>query len=365
SYDPKNPVFSPFGTYLPVPPDLKTTVQYSWNFGLQRQISPNWFASATYLGTHIAHVWNAVELNPGTLVPGITPAAANLNARRALNLAVPGTQLGYVTQYDDGGTQGYNGLLLVTNWRMRNNITVNANYSWSHCIGLPLITLLNPGANYIHQGFGQNVGVVDRNSDVGDCDQDRRQVANVTIVAQMPKFRSKFASIAGNGWTFSSSVVARSGKPLTLVTGQTDPVTGFGGNSPGTQRPNLVLADPIAPTKGQSCGSPGSFCVQYLNPKAFQAPAIGTFGNLGQGSIVGPGFWEWDGAISRSFNVTERHKVELRFEGFNITNSFHPGNPGLSTGSANTFGIIQSDATPPSATTAPARVLQFAMKYVF
>jgi carboxypeptidase family protein/TonB-dependent receptor-like protein len=396
TYNKSNPVFPPFGTYLPVPPNLNTTVQYSWNLGVQRQITQSWFASATYLGTHIAHLWNAVELNPGTYVPGncsagqfgltaaqiaINPActqAGNLNQRRALNRAVPGTQLGYVTQYDDGGTQGYNGLLLNSTWRLRNNVNVNANYTWSHCIGLPLITLLNPGANYIHQGYGQNIGAVDRNADVGDCAQDRRQIANITLVAQTPKFSSRLARLVGTGWTFASSVVARSGSPLTIVTGATDPATGFGGNSPGTQRPNLVLTDTASPARGEGCKNTFP-CVQWLNPAAFRAPAPGTFGNLGQSSILGPGFWEWDGAISREFTIREQQRVEIRFEGFNITNSFHPGNPGLATGSANTFGLITNDATPPpgvsgpgnpgnitgSSTNAPARVLQFALKYVF
>jgi len=256
-------------------------------------------------------------------------------------------------------------LLLSSTWRLHNNVSANANYTWSHCIGLPLITLLNPGANYIHQGFGQNSGVADRNADGGDCAQDRRQVANITLVAQTPKFSNRFARIAGSGWTFASTVVARSGAPLTIVTGATDTTTGFGGNSPGTQRPNLLLTDTASPTQGQSCGSPGAFCVQWLNPKAFAAPSPGTFGNLGQSSVLGPGFWQWDGAISRQFQVHEGQRVEIRFEGFNITNSFHPGNPGLSTGSANTFGVITTDATPPAATTAPARVMQFALKFVF
>jgi hypothetical protein len=105
--------------------------------------------------------------------------------------------------------------------------------------------------------------------------------------------------------------------------------------------------------------------VQFLNPKAFGAPALGTFGNLGQSSILGPGFWQWDGAVSRQVVIREGQKLEIRFEGFNITNSFHPGNPGLSTGSGNTFGVITQDATPPAATTAPARVMQFALKYTF
>ena len=364
NYDKKNPVFAPFGTYLPVPPNLNTTVQYSWNLGLQRQIIPSWFGSATYLGNHIIHLWNAVELNPGVFIPG-NSTAANLNQRRALNLAVPGTQIGNLTQYDDGGTQGYHGLLLSSSWRFHNNVSLNGNYTWSHCIGLPLITLLNPGANYIHQGFGQNVGPANRNLDVGDCAQDRRQVANITMVAQTPKFTNRIARISASGWTFASTVVARSGAPLTIVTGATDAVTGFGGNSPGTQRANLLQSDTASPTEGASCGSPGAFCVQYLNPRAFATPTPGTFGNLGQGSILGPGFWQWDGALSRQFEVREGQKLEFRFEGFNITNSFHPGNPGLSTGSANTFGVITQDATPPSATSAPARVMQFALKYVF
>ncbi|MEQ1948102.1 MAG: carboxypeptidase regulatory-like domain-containing protein [Bryobacteraceae bacterium] len=376
NYDPKNPVFAPFGTYLPVPPSLRNTMQYSWNFGVQRQITPNLFASATYLGTHIIHLWNAVELNPGVFIPGTCAAgqyglsaagactqASTLNARRALNLSTPGTQLGNLTQYDDGGTQGYHGLLLSANWRMKNNLSINANYTWSHCIGLPLITLLNPGANYIHQGFGQNIGAANRNLDVGNCDQDRRHVANITMVASTPKFSNRAIRLVGSNWTFSSALQARTGQYYTIVTGATDNATGFGGNSPGTQRVNQVLEDPNSPSKGSSCATAG--CVLWLNPAAFQAPALGTFGNMGQNALLGPGFWQWDGAVTRQFNLTESQRLELRFEGFNITNSFRPGNPGRGTGAANSFGVILNDATPPAATTAPARVMQFALKYVF
>ncbi|PWU04487.1 MAG: hypothetical protein C5B51_16690 [Terriglobia bacterium] len=378
NYNPGKPVFAPYGTYLPVPANLNTHIQYSWNLGVQRQIAPSWFASATYLGTHIIHVWNAVELNPALYIPGNCAAgqygltapgpcsnASNVNQRRILNVTSPGTQLGYLTQYDDGGTQSYHGILLSTNWRLGSNVNLNANYTWSHCIGLPLITLLNPGANYIHAAY-QNIGPVNRNGDAGDCLQDRRQVANVTLVAQTPRFSNHVARAIGSGWTFAGAVVARAGAPLTLVTGAApDAATGFGGNSPGTQRPNQVLADVASPTRGQSCGSPGAFCISWLNPLAFQAPALGTFGNMGVGNILGPGFWEWDQAVSRQFRIREQQKLELRFEAFNPTNSLRRGNPGTTTGAASTFGQITSDATPPSATAAPYRVLQFAVKYIF
>ena len=104
-----------------------------------------------------------------------------------------------MTQYDDGGTQGYNGLLLTSTVRLRSNVNLNANYTWSHCIGLPLINLWNPGANYIHQGYGQNIAPADRNLDMGDCNFDRRQIANVTLVAQSPEVLEELRPNRGDG----------------------------------------------------------------------------------------------------------------------------------------------------------------------
>jgi hypothetical protein len=99
--------------------------------------------------------------------------------------------------------------------------------------------------------------------------------------------------------------------------------------------------------------------------KDFAAPALGTFGNLGEYVVFGPSFWEWDQAISRQFPIHERQRMEIRFEAFNVTNSFRPGNPGVSTAAASSFGLITTDATQPSANAAPSRVFQFALKYAF
>ena len=361
---------------------------------MQRQVTPNWFVSGTYIGTHILHLWGAVELNPAIYVRGnctagqygltaaqiaVNPActqAANINQRRVLNLANPGAPpLSYITQYDDGGTQGYNGLLLTTAWRLGRQLNLNANYTWSHCIGLPLpyipaTNALNPGANYLHQGYGQNIGPANRDLDVGDCFTDRRQVGNITFVYQTPRFSNNVARLLATGWTFASTFVARSGAPLTLLTGAvTDPATGFGGTTL-TQRPNVLLADTSSATRGQAC-STATFCENWFNPRAFAAPALGTFGSLGVGAILGPAFWQWDQAVSRNFRIREGQTLVARFEMYNVTNSLRPGNPGINLGAANTFGLITSDATPPPGVTggspsnAPYRVLQFAMKYVF
>ena len=382
NYNKTAPFFAPYGSYLPVPPNMRTHAQYSWNFGIQRQVNPNLFISGSYIGTHIIHIWNAIELNPaqyipgncaagqyGLVAPGPCSTAGNVNQRRILNQVSPQTNLSYITQYDDGGTQGYNGMLLETRWRAGRSVNLNANYTWSHCIGLPVITLLNPGANYVHQAY-QNNGSTNRNLDMGDCVQDRRQIVNLTTVLQTPNFAGSHAlHLAGSGWTFSTIFSARSGQPLTVFLGNDQALNGFQGNT-GTQRPNLVLASPY--------GNRSSL-TNYLNQAAFAVPAPGTYGNVGQSSIVGPHYWDWSEAVSRQFQIRENQRIEVRAEAFNVTNSLRPGNPGYTLNQPNSFGRIlcsasaaastqgsgcsAANATP--ATSGGPRIVQFAVKYVF
>ena len=144
--------FPPGSTFIPVPANFKTTKVYSWNLAVQRQFTQRLFASASYLGNHAIHLPTQVELNPGVLlnVPSVAPGdsrctattlavncVSNLGARRALSLANPvaAKAIGNVSSYDDGATSHYHGLLLGTVWRATNNVDVNANYTWSHCIG--------------------------------------------------------------------------------------------------------------------------------------------------------------------------------------------------------------------------------------
>ena len=91
---------------------------------------------------------------------------------------------------------------------------------------------------------------------------------------------------------------------------------------------------------------------------AFVTPAVGTYGNVGPFSVVGPGFWDWSEAVSRQFQVREGQKIEFRAEAFNVTNSLRRGNPGTTLSSTNTFGVITSSTVGP-------RIMQFALKYTF
>ena len=367
SYNKNTPsAFAPYGSYLPIPSDMKTQRQYSWNLGIQRQMTPDLFISGTYIGTHVIHLWSQLELNPGQFL-GLGPCTlntatgpvsypvcstlGNVNQRRILNLANPSANLGYITQYDDGGTQGYNGMLLDFRWRRGSAFNVNANYTWSHCIGLPASnSTANPGGNYVHQAY-QNNGPINRNLDVGDCPQDRRQIFNATMVARVPRFANDALRKIASDWLFSTIYQQRSGAPLTVIVGDDTALNGFlnTGGFPPQQRPNQVQANPYGDR---------SSLTNYLNAAAFAVPAPGTFGNVGQSTVVGPGYWDWSEAISRQFQIREGQRLEFRAEAFNVTNSLRRGNPGPRLNNPNFFGRITNSANGP-------RILQFALKYFF
>jgi hypothetical protein len=90
---------------------------------------------------------------------------------------------------------------------------------------------------------------------------------------------------------------------------------------------------------------------------AFAQPALGTYGNSGRNSVLGPSSWGLDVALSRTFAIREAQRLEFRAEAFNLTNSTRFGNPGVNRNATNTFGAINSSQD--------ARVMQFALKYVF
>jgi hypothetical protein len=248
--------------------------------------------------------------------------------------------MGFVSQADDGGTQNYHGMLLSVERRAATGVTVNANYTWSHCIG-PVATLYaamgsHPNSTYSNPN--------NRDADRASCDSDRRHIFNFTTVAETPQFSQPTLRLLATGWRLSGIYRRSAGSPIDVGAGTDRAMTALSG-----QRANQILANPF----GDKSGGPMS---SYLNPAAFAQPAIGTNGNMGRNSLQGPGTWAFDASVSRIFRFRESQRIEFRAEAYNVTNSFRPGNPNTSITSGN-FGQIRSSDAP--------RILQFALKYVF
>jgi hypothetical protein len=125
--------------------------------------------------------------------------------------------------------------------------------------------------------------------------------------------------------------------------------TEISGTGIGNDRATLV--SPAAVYSKNSCAGVTATCVSWMSSAAFQPtqlngvnnPAIfGTFGNIGKNPYRLPDAWSWDVQLSKSFSLTERFKLQLRGEYFNVLN--HPvfGPESISTGAVNSTDQISA-----------------------
>jgi len=338
---PKNIAFPLYGVYVNLPLHMHNTYTQQWNLSVQRQLGGNWLASASYIGNKSTHVWTATELNPATYIAGQS-TLANTNQRRLLYLLnqSQGQYYSTIGMNDDGGNAHYNSLLTSIQHRFSHNFTALANYTFSHCISDADFNNDLTGPLY------QNP--YNRKGDRANCAFDHRHIFNTSVVARTPQFASKPLRVAASGWELSGIFSAYSGGFYTVTSGRDNSLTGVGPPGGSNDRPNVVGDWSVSnPTPAL-----------WFNPKAFAANAAGQYGNAGRDTILGPGFWDLDLGLTRQIPLTERQKLELRAEAFNILNhaNFLPSGLHLSYTDGK-FGSITSAMDP--------RILQFALKYVF
>jgi hypothetical protein len=100
--------------------------------------------------------------------------------------------------------------------------------------------------------------------------------------------------------------------------------------------------------------------VTYWTPAEvalFSFPGAGEIGTSGRNSFRGPRTLSVDLALAKGFRITEKHRVNLRVDAYNLLNRANFNPPGVSLLTPASFGRISS--------TAGARVLQAALRYDF
>ncbi len=316
--------------------------------GFNTDVENSWLKFAPRLGL----AWDVsgngrTETNPSIFIPGtgcvlngqtFSPCSTtgNTNQRRVLNLANPaeGQYFANITTLGDESTASYNGMLLTVQRRRSKGVTVQANYTWSHCIADP----------FAAGGSQTSTGVFPgrRLNERAGCPGDTRHSINGSVVYETPQFSGRLMRLLASAWQVSGIARIQSGTSLAVTSGfNTSLGTGFG-----IDRANQVLADPYLPNKGVN---------GWLNPAAFARPADGVWGNASQ-NIQGTGFITLNMGLTRKFRMSERQSVEFRAEAFNMPNHLNPNNPVLALNSKD-FGKILSAGDP--------RIMQFALKYLF
>ncbi|HZO57025.1 MAG TPA: hypothetical protein VFB63_30220, partial [Bryobacteraceae bacterium] len=117
------------------------------------------------------------------------------------------------------------------------------------------------------------------------------------------------------------------------------------------QRPNLV-GDPVL----DSGRSRGEKIARYFNSSAFALPTLGTFGNSGRNTLIGPSSYNLDGSLFKMIPIRESLRLQFRAEFFNALNHANLANPVANISSV-TVGQILSASSP--------RILQFGLRLTF
>jgi hypothetical protein len=167
---------------------------------------------------------------------------------------------------------------------------------------------------------------------------------------------SGFAAAIAGGWQVNWIMGRTSGTPFTVQT------SGTSVNAPGnTQTADQVLPS-VAILGGHGVGQP------YFDPNAFAPVTAVRFGTAGRDTVRGPGVFNLDGSIFRTFRLTERFNLQFRAEMFGVTNTPQFGNPGATVSNAvrNPDGSIRTLSGYDEITSASGeRQARFALKLFF
>jgi hypothetical protein len=302
------------------PSTIAAALQYGYkppgtlmfSMGVQRQLAQSVVAVVQYVGTR---GWDQSTNIPINTLPDthLDPNDLTNDPYFDRRLVAGGANPNPFRQFP--GFAGINQESVVSNFtydslqaglRMENRhgLTVQLAYTWSHAIDL-VSNDLNGVANPFNLAYNKGSGGL-----------DRRHIFNVNYVYSLPFFAhstNKAAHGVLSGWQFSGVTFIQSGVPLQVTYSATDTI-GLGGGT--TNRPDIIA--PIKYTK-----SPNGWFTKTSFGVPLAAWAGSTndgFGNARKDSIVGPGLLNFNMALFKTINLTERMKFELRFESFNTFN---------------------------------------------
>ena len=185
---------------------------------------------------------------------------------------------------------------------------------------------------------------------------DLRHNFVATYEYQLPLERlSSRARVLTQGWAVSGITRASSGFPVTISTDLDNSLMGSLPN--GVNNHSADLPD-FAGGPLDLNGNPRNG-LEYFNTSLFSANALGTFGNSRRRFFYGPGLFNTDLALLKSFQLSESKALQFRLEAFNIFNHTQFFGPAAVNGdfSSALFGQVVNAA--------PPRLMQAALKFTF
>ncbi len=357
-----------------LPQNITTPLTYEWNLNTQYEFVRNWVLELGYVGSHgirqeqggaVANAtnWNSAQLaSPTNPINGVTTnTAANVNLR-ALFPGISTTDNMFATN----GAYVYNAFLATLRKQFSKGLSLQVSYTYDK--GL------------VTQNYGINTAPYEI-LQLAPSPVYHPQRVVINYVWNLPAHFNGWKGRVLNDWTWAGVTTIQDGVPFSVYDSNAGTVF-FQGGAPNADTigpamlcpgVNPLTSGPIEQRLGGSLSANG-----YLNPAAFASsggsctlPILGSdakatgYGNIGVGTFLSPGQYNWDMSIAKFIKIRESKTLELRGEFFNTFNhpqfSFNPvDDPALSAQDAggSTFGQVSVSSVNP-------RLIQLVVKFLF
>ncbi len=359
---PAGSIFAPQG----VEAAAKTPAVQEWNFAIEQQLSSNLAVRVAYVGSFGYHGLLSVDpnsisaqicSNASGCTTGGAGAARGAVPQNAQYIPVgmrPNPNLSGGFFWFTEGNSRYNALQVEVNRRLSQGLQFRGNYTWSKNLDM------NSGLTGA-QANNQAQMVLDRNDlrrDWGPSALTPTSQSSISAHYELPFGDGKrwLANASGfgkiiTGWQLNGITTLLSGFPFTPQAGSNRSGDGDTRN-PDRPSVNPTFSGPVV-LKRQT---------QWFDPNAFILPIAGTYGNLGRGTLRGPGLANVDLSLLKNTAISERFGLQFRAEFFNALNHTNLATPNpivfSGTGFSPSAGLITTTAT-------TSRQIQFGLKLVY
>ncbi len=316
--------YTPPASLSSLSPDLVTAYIQQWSVNLQHQFKPVGTVMLAYAGSKGTHLIRSRDLNQPYPGPG------DLSDRQPY----PGYSNIFFSE--SGGNSMYHALEVTVNRPLQRGLSLRAVYTFSKSIDDTSAFL----ATYSDRNFPQDSHNFRAERALSSFDMTHRLA--LAFIQRLPGKRWWSRNFEASG-----IIVAQSGQPFTPVLQFDNSNTGNTGGNFGSDRPNVLrnpqLADPTPD--------------RWFDTSAFAVAPPYHFGNAGRNILRGPSLATVDGALARTFPISDSSAIQFQIQAFNLLNRANFDLPQLYADDPGTFGRIFSAKAP--------RQVQLSLRFTF
>jgi hypothetical protein len=301
-------------------PKQVAPISYQYNLGIQREAARDLLVEIGYIG-NAAHHLTANDLSLDQVPPSLM-GPGNSQLER------PFPQFSNVTWLNPSiGNSTYHAGFVRVEKRMSGGLSFLAHYTFSKF--LDDVEAANEFGT-----TGSYMDAYNRRLDKGRSGSDVPHRLVVEALYEVPGFKgNRVANRVLGGWKLGVLQTAESGPPFTVTT-SANTTNAF---PAGALRPDL-LRDPSLPSDRRTAG-------RWFDSTAFVNPAPYSFGNSPRSGLRGAPVVTTDMTLEKSFAITERLRLDLRGEFYNVLNHAIFNVPDFTLGDA-AFGAVTNARAP-------------------